>query len=331
MPPWLLLCAVVACLGSVAAPAAAQRNYQTTIRDAVSEYSAGNLEESRALFEQAHRMKPSARTLRGLGMVAFEQKRYVQAVDYLEQALADSRKPLKRRNRVKAKDLLSRAASFVGTFTVKLVPGHAQLAVDGASVTLRDGQLRLKIGGHTISATADGHEPSEQSLQVRGAEHGEISITLQAIAAAAVVPPAEPATPVVPTDEPQRVEGSQESGVGTVDGQSSGLLPWLLVGGGVAVGIAGTVLGVIAQSRADEVEDKCPTMRCDNAPLEDTADSAETLGMAATVLWIAGGAIAATGVVLLLLGDDNDEQAGSARATVVLTPTHAGLLLEGTF
>jgi hypothetical protein len=61
--------------------------YRDLVAEATREFSAGNFAEARTLFEQAHAAKPSARTLRGLGLTAYELRRYVQAVSELEAAL----------------------------------------------------------------------------------------------------------------------------------------------------------------------------------------------------------------------------------------------------
>ena len=41
------------------------------IGDAVAEYDAGHFQEARALFRQAHERQPTARTLRGIGMLNY--------------------------------------------------------------------------------------------------------------------------------------------------------------------------------------------------------------------------------------------------------------------
>lgn len=335
--PWLFPVAVlIATLTLPTGRAAAQRSYQATIADAVTEYAAGNLDEARALFNQAHRMEPSARTLRGLGMVAFEQKRYINAIEYLGQALADGRKPLKRRNIAKAKNLLARANAFVGKFTVKLSPEGASLEVDGGPATLRDGQLWLKIGQHELSATAEGHSPARRSIEVHGAEVSEIALTLEPNAAAPVATPVAAAAPAAATpaaapDAAAPPASTADDGVQMSSEGSSSILPWVLVGTGVAAVVAGSVLATMAQSDADDVEDGCPDKRCNDSALADKADSAETLGLTATVLWIAGGALTSAGLVWVIVGGDDDTAAAGAHATALLAPGQAGVQLGGRF
>jgi len=68
--------------------------YRPLVEQALAEMKLGHFDEAHTQFLEAHRMFPSARTLRGLGFVAFEQRHYVEAVALLEQALASTTKPL---------------------------------------------------------------------------------------------------------------------------------------------------------------------------------------------------------------------------------------------
>ena len=103
----------------VAAPAAAEDiaaeqeaqgiEYREIIEQAVAETERENWNEANALFRRAHQLRPSARTLRGLGMVAFNRKEYVDAVMNLSAALEDSRRPLTDQQREQATGLLEQA------------------------------------------------------------------------------------------------------------------------------------------------------------------------------------------------------------------------------
>ena len=48
--------------------------YSKALASAMAEYELGNWTEARALFEQAHELNPNARTLRAIGLCAFEEK-----------------------------------------------------------------------------------------------------------------------------------------------------------------------------------------------------------------------------------------------------------------
>src|SRR3954452_13107151 len=79
----LVLC--VCCLAAWRSPSGARADarqdaaYEAAIAEAVAHFSAAHWSEARALFLRAHEIKPSARTLRGLGVVEFELGHYAEA------------------------------------------------------------------------------------------------------------------------------------------------------------------------------------------------------------------------------------------------------------
>jgi hypothetical protein len=167
---------------------ASQRAYQRIVTEAVAEFDAGRWEEARALFEQAHDLSPSARTLRGMGMCAFELRRYDETLDLLAQALADERRPLTRRQRTEVEDLMRRARTFIGRFRVTVEPEGAELWVDDAPAALEeDGSLTLSVGVHVLEGRLEGHASETRRLEVRGEEDEAITLSLAPEAPARVV------------------------------------------------------------------------------------------------------------------------------------------------
>jgi len=69
----------------------ADAEYMEIVGEALQEFDAGAWVDARASFRHAHRLQPNARTFRGLGMVAYELREYVDAVRYLERAMLDAR------------------------------------------------------------------------------------------------------------------------------------------------------------------------------------------------------------------------------------------------
>src|SRR5262245_443922 len=93
-----ILCLVVlfalAASSSAYAEEALPAGYQAQVDLGRSEAAAGRWEEARVAFRKAHALYPNARTLRGIGMVAFEIRDYVDAARQLELALAEPRRAL---------------------------------------------------------------------------------------------------------------------------------------------------------------------------------------------------------------------------------------------
>jgi tetratricopeptide (TPR) repeat protein len=149
---------------------------QALLADAVAEHARGNYEEAYALFLRVHEVQPSARTERALGKAAFELRRYRQAVDWFEQALADTRNPLTHEMRTEVEDLLGRARSFLGHFTLRANVEGAAISVDGRAI--EGDSIDLESGDHTIVVRARGYDPLERALRVSGGEDETIELEL---------------------------------------------------------------------------------------------------------------------------------------------------------
>ena len=134
----------------LAAPAAAQRKgaagggeqgkgspeYLRTVTEAIAEYRLGNWSEAEALFRRAHELNPNARTLRGMGLAAYENRTYVRAVTLLREALEDNRQALSSKQRTEVEQTIERASRFVARYEVSLDPDFATLQVAGNPATL---------------------------------------------------------------------------------------------------------------------------------------------------------------------------------------------------
>jgi hypothetical protein len=68
--------------------------YVEVLAVAVKQHADGEWEEAFKTFQRAHELSPNARTLRALGMVAFDLRNYDNATRYLGQALANKERAL---------------------------------------------------------------------------------------------------------------------------------------------------------------------------------------------------------------------------------------------
>jgi hypothetical protein len=181
---WLLL---VLCVAWIFAPHLTRADdgdspeYSEAVNLGVAEFEARNFIEARAHFVHAHTLRPNARTLRALGMVAFELKKYVESVDYLSQALASEERPLLGDQRQQAETLIARANGYVARLTLQVTP-RAELSVDGLVRHLPpDGSLRLEAGDHVLELKAAGYISDKRKLEIRGGEHETLRIALIAL------------------------------------------------------------------------------------------------------------------------------------------------------
>jgi tetratricopeptide (TPR) repeat protein len=155
--------------------------YRETIDEALREFDAQHFEEARSLFLHAHRLYPNARTHRALGLVEYELRNYIDSVIHLEVALASDTKRLNDAQRSETERVLSRAHKFVGRFMLQLRPSTSELTLDGKQIDARpDTPLLLGIGEHQLQVRAEGFEPQQRALDIKGGERETLTILLSA-------------------------------------------------------------------------------------------------------------------------------------------------------
>jgi hypothetical protein len=151
--------------------------YAQVIQNAVVEFDAGNWAEARVLFEQAHTLRPSARTLRGMGMASFEMKEYVRAEKELNASLVDLRSPLAEAQRHEVLALLMRLERYIGKLLVHTRPPEASptVTLDGSRV---EGEMKVDLGRHELSVQAPGYRPLNRTVSIEGGKTQQLELTL---------------------------------------------------------------------------------------------------------------------------------------------------------
>jgi hypothetical protein len=211
--------------------------YETAIGDALQEYTAGRFAEARALFLRAHQLRPSARTLRGLGLVEYELRHYAEAMRILMRAQSDARNPLTDAQKQSAATLVKQMSVFVGRYRVVSEPTEVILSVDGAPVAASREPLVLDVGEHTLVVRAPRHRAQERRIDVKGGEQEELRFELVADGP----PTAEIAKPSSAPHEIHATRAPRPSVVVHAD-SSSPLLSRRTTWGWVSLGVAGASL-----------------------------------------------------------------------------------------
>lgn len=297
---------------------ATSADYDAIVVQALAAYEAGRWDEARRLFEWAHGLMPTARTLRTIGMSAFNQGDYVAALQNLEAALADSRKPLTDEQRVHAAELIERANQQVGRFKLRVSPAGARLLVDRKSpVLIGDDQLVLTPGQHELSLRAEGYQPLDRRLQVKARDRAALELKLLPAGAT----PAEPETSAAAaaaTVQPEADKGAATRAHTEPDGARVALGITSLVVGGAAL-IGSGVTAALALSEKSDLDAECRERRC---PPEqhDGVDRYDTLRLVSGLTLVGGAVFAGLGAVLLLTSEDEPE-----RVQAVVGPGYAGL------
>ncbi len=347
-----LLTASFCPIARVCAQADTGAEYKEFIARAVQEFQLGNWREARALFKQAHQLNPNARTLRGMGMAAFEMREYLPALRDLKAALAETRKPLTESQRKQVEKLMAQAETFVGRFRVETAPPDAALEVDGRPAELgEDNALLLDLGDHTIVARAPGYLEFTRELVVEGGEDKELSLVLEPVpeqVAAAPVPVPAPdeagaeATAEQGTDSDSQSEqtdkgdkgadsGGREQQQDEDDEASSGpLWAWVALGASGLCALSAGVFWGIGESRYSELEKQCETW-CTEAEREEAQSDLDTTDGLTNVFLGLAGTFAVGSVVLFFLESADGSDSAASEKDVAFGIGPASAQLRGRF
>jgi hypothetical protein len=268
----LLFCAL-ACTTAARAQEPSEGEYKELIDQALLEFKHKNWPEARVLFRRAHDLSPSARTLRGMGVVSYEMRDYVQAVRDLSAALADPRQPLTESQRTECQTLLSRSRTFVGVFDVQVTPAEAELYVDGGRVTREpDGTLLLAFGSHTLRAAAEGHQDETVRVNVQGGERGSVELALDELGAAPLATEQHAEEQVEPTPEPATKRPP------TASKREGGLrYTWVALGASAAFGAGAVAAWMLGDKELDNLDASCKQRATSGTPCTRGAVSTSTI------------------------------------------------------
>jgi hypothetical protein len=225
-----------------------------TLRRALAAYEAGELEQARALFEEVHRREPSARTLRGLGVVAFRQQRHAAAVVLLEQSLASPVKPLAGTMAEGVEQLLGEARQQIARLALAVEPDSATVLVD-AALPERDasGALLLAPGRHVLGISAHGHAPATLEVVVAAGENAQLKAQLSRLEPVAAAGRPE-ARPVISPLEVNRRDAPSEPPPRAVRLRRGALASFAVAGAALVSTVVTTGLGL---ERKRDIEALC--------------------------------------------------------------------------
>lgn len=229
-----------------------------------------------------------------------------------------------RRDREKAANERAEALeSKLSHVTIDVAKETAQapgldVKVDSVSIGVEAWQAEpLDPGDHKLDVTATGKRPFATAFTLGAGETKKVLVpVLQGEPGAAPLSP-----PSSGSDAARRTP--HESGAGTM--RAAGFV----AGGAGIVSLAvGSVVGLMAVNKASSVNKACPTSSCSDAQAVSDNHTAGTLADVSTVAFIAGGAGAIAGGLLLYLarhhsGDEPAPQAASVKPIVL--PGYVGL------
>jgi serine/threonine-protein kinase len=280
---------------------------------------------------ESQKLDPGAGTLINLAACYEKAGQTASAWATYKEAIPESDKSNRKEWATKARQ---RAAALEPTLS-KMIVNVPDSARTAGLVVKRDGQevgsgewgtaIPVDPGAHTMEASAPGRKPWSSMAQV-GKANDTVTVS---------IPLLEPLPAAAPTTKPETTP-SQSAAASTKpppaepesSGGSSQRTIGFVVGGVGVVGLAvGAVFGLQAMGTKNDAQPNCsPNFATCNQKGLDTVDDGKSKATISTIGFIAGGALAAGGIALILTAPKQ-----SAPIRVGLADRGVGLSVNGAF
>ena len=303
-----------------AVPAAAQGNAalaESLFRDGKKLLLEKKYDEACPKFAESARLDPSSGVELALGICYEGQGKLASAwgayVLTISLARRDSRHDREKAAAEHAADLetkLSRVTLAVSEKTADL-PG-VEVREDGVLIGREAWKnAPLDPGEHDLEVTAPGKKPYKASFTLQpGTDHKTVG-----------VPELEDGEPSLPAKDPNGTPPVRHDDAER-EGGSSPLRPlgFAIGAAGIASVGVGSVLGLLALSKANAANRACPASLCTDAQAVSENGTAGTMADLSTVTLVAGGAAVVAGALLVLLAPSSKGDGAPAPATSRLVP-----------
>ena len=316
-------------LGALAAPQAARASEKEEARKhydrAIELVDDGQLEGAIVEFQRSYDLTHHFAVLYNIGQVFVSLAKPVEAVDAYERYLADGGKKITAARRAEVEQEIARQKARIATLEIRGLPEGAGVRVDGKEIGKAPitAPVRVGVGTHAIAVSAEGYDPAETEVTVAGEDQKVVELVLaKHVVETPPPPPVVPVAPVAwpvippPANAPVVVSAPVEPPVRQPS--ISGMRIAGIVSGaaGVAAIAAGTACGLVARSRHNSA---VSNVNQDYHKAQSQQSEAHDLAIGANVGFIAGGVLAALGVVLYFIGAP-DSQPATPETHVHLMP-----------
>ncbi len=325
-PCKLSMVALLTCWALSTSPAVAEKKgAREFFKEGVSLFKNGKYTAAAKAFENAYELKPTYKILFNIGQAYAADKKYALAIQAFEQYMVDGGDDLSDERRNEVLDEIGKLRPLVGYIGVESSDGIA-VFVDGVErgITPLASKIMLTVGHpHTIELRRGDKVLLSRSLSVYGGLDETINYK-------ETVEPAEPIKPVeVPEPQPPPLKEPEEEDQPT---NKLKLWGWVSVGIGAAILTGGGVLGGLTLGQNNKLNEACPSSGC-SPNRSGEVDALKMMGLAADIAFGVGGALAATGVVLLIINATKKEQPDETdgASTISIIPTPLGISTEYRF
>jgi hypothetical protein len=280
--------------------------------------------EALSVFLEAERQDPkSVRVLLHIVTAAQASGKWLMADSYMRKVAALSEDSYYRRHAEAIEVVRRSIAARVGTFQVQGEPDGASVRLDGqliGTLPMNDA-VSVESGSYLMEVFKPGFYRLRRSVNVVGGVLTREPVELNPV----------PARSADLSGGDSAVGGAGTGSDSEGSWVKSPALAWTLVGLGAASGVASGISFAMRENRAQRWNDESECVqqsggltreqRCGD--YKDEVDMYQTVGI---ITAVAGVALAGTGAVLLLTGDDHETAEASRSGHLQLTGCDAGLL-----
>jgi hypothetical protein len=329
--PWALLASIGLLSAGASAndPVTAQALFDAGKRLVAQEKFA----EACPKFEESQRLDPAIGTHYALAECYEKAGRLASAwvafLDVASEAGAQHRQDREQYAKTRASALAPRLSRI--TVVVPAASRATGLQIQRDGETLHEAQWGIPVpvdpGSHVVSASAPGKLPWQTTVVVR--EEGKVlEVPVSPLADAPPAAPATVATSALPPTPPATTTPAGADTGPSSGGRLTKTLAWVGIGVGGAGIVTGLVTGGLAMSKRSSASGSpCASGPCqpgDLSSYQSDRDGFYSMGTVSTISFAAGGALAAAGVVLLLVSP-HAEPTQAAWASPYVSPTGAGV------
>lgn len=331
-------------LGAATSICFAQEDARARFEAGVAAYDSKNYEEALKAFSEAYRIKPHpvvrlnlANCYERLGQPREAEMQYQK---FLEEMPESPKVPEVKRS-------LARISKRIGTIHFDIEPANSNVTIDGEAIDPH-APHRVSAGRYTVSVAAPGYTSRSEEIAVPGGSEPHMRIHLERDMGASELssePSAENAESL--EDGPDRGSEENEDEVAEQETVSDGggdipTATWIAGGAAVVLAAGAIAFGIMALStnadfddadaRSNDLSLSAAARDSAVAEGEELADEANSLALAADLLWLGSAAAATTAVIFLLTADDDEAvEDHSFTAAPAIGPYGVGATIQGSF
>ncbi len=316
---------------AVCSNAQAQLQAEAAFKMGIEHFKANRYKEAAAAFREANELKSNWKIQYNIGQSEAAAKRHGLALEAFEQYLAEGgdEVPHGRRDEVLAE--VKRLRAMVGSLEVR-APTGCLVSVDNVErgLTPLAGTLMVAAGvEHSVLVKQQDKTILERVIRLSGGQ----SVVVEAKEEVVIPAEDQPVAAHTEKDVGDRTDTDEDKKKSTY--RTAG---WVTLCAGAAMLVGASVTGGLALSMNSKLKEDCGDGSCIKGERQDDEDKRDSIATISSVLFGVGGAAAAAGVVVLVLGYVDKEQAENEEADGAevafkpsVGPSFLGVAIQGRF